>query len=448
MKTFDVLVIGGGPAGIQSAISARNTDPSLSIGLIRREDIMMIPCGIPYIVSRLNAVEENILPDVPLEKNNVELIIGNVVQAGDHTVTLEDGSEYGYKKAILATGSSPVEPKIPGADKQGVYFIRKDHNYLRTFREAILAANKPLIVGGGYIGVEVADECLRSGKDVTLVEMLPHLLGTTTDPEFGDAVKSELESCGGKILTGVGVKEFTGEDMVTGAILTDGSTIDTDLVVLSVGYKPNLKIAEMFGVDIDPFAGIIVDENMHTSQPDISAAGDCAANSNFYNGKRDRVMLASSAMAQGRIAGSNLHNISVLKSYHGTLGSFSTKVNNLAIGATGLTEQAAKELGIQYIVGTADTMDRHPGKLAGTSKMHIKLLFAKNSHTLIGAQMSGGDSIGELVNMLAVMIIKKMTDMEIDMLQIGTHPLLTSSPIAYPVLLATVNAIMKWYKKE
>ncbi len=448
MKTYDVLVIGGGPAGIQAAISTHNTNPSLSIGLIRREDIMMIPCGIPYIVNRLNSVDENILPDMPLKNNDVDIILGEVVGVGDHTVKLEDGQEFQYKKLILATGSSPAEPKIPGADKDGVYFIRKEHNYLRTFREAILAAKKPLIVGGGYIGVELADECLRAGKDVTLVEMLPHLLGTATDPEFGDAVQKELEGCGGKIITGIGVKEFTGQDQITGAILTDGSVIDTDLVVLSVGYKPNLELAKMFDVEVDPHAGIIVDENMHTSQPDISAAGDCAANSNFYTGKRDRVMLASSAMAQGRIAGSNLYNISVLKSYHGTLGSFSTKVNNLAVGVTGLTEQEAQRLGVQYNVGVADSMDRHPGKLEGTSKVHVKLLFAKNSHVIIGAQLYGGDSVGELVNMLAVMIIKKMTDMEIDMLQIGTHPLLTASPIAYPVLLATVNAIMKWYKKE
>ena len=110
-----------------------------------------------------------------------------------------------------------------------------------------------------------------------------------------------------------------------------------------------------------------------------------------------------------------------------------------------LSQQIAREMNLDYIVGQATTVDRHPGKLPGASKVHIKLVFSRYSHTLLGAQMYGGDSVGELVNMLSVMILNKMTDMDIDNLQIGTHPLLSASPIAYPVINATVDAIKKWY---
>ena len=113
-----------------------------------------------------------------------------------------------------------------------------------------------------------------------------------------------------------------------------------------------------------------------------------------------------------------------------------------------LTEEKAKEMNLDYTVGEAETVDRHPGKLPGASKLHLKLVFSRYSHTLLGAQMHGGDSVGELVNMFSVMILNKMTDMDIDNLQIGTHPLLSASPIVYPVINATVDAINKWYEYE
>jgi len=150
-------------------------------------------------------------------------------------------------------------------------------------------------------------------------------------------------------------------------------------------------------------------------------------------------------MSQGRLAGSNLFSINIMKTFSGTLGSFATKVGHLALGVTGLTETQAKSMGVEYVVGWADSVDRHPGKLPGSSKMSLKLIYAKYSHILLGAQMLGGDSVGETINMLSVMIQKKMTDMEIDTLQIGTHPLLTPSPLGYATIGATVDAIMKWY---
>ncbi len=151
-------------------------------------------------------------------------------------------------------------------------------------------------------------------------------------------------------------------------------------------------------------------------------------------------------MAQGRLAGSNLFSINILKVFHGTLGSFATKVGDVAVGATGLTEMRAKAIRLEYYTGIAEAVDRHPAKLRNASKMMIKLIFAENSHILLGAQISGGDSVGECINMLSVMIQKNMTDMEIDTLQIGTHPLLTPSPLAYGVINATVDAIMKWHE--
>ena len=274
---------------------------------------------------------------------------------------------------------------------------------------------------------------------------MPSLLPTSVDQEFGGIIQTELENQGVEVITNVGVEGFSRNGDITKVELENGDSKETDNVLISIGFKPDIRLARKFGLEINENFGIIVDEYMKTSDDDIFAAGDCVAKRSYLVGDFRRIMLASTAMSQGRLAGSNLFSINVLKVFNGTLGSFATKVGKVAVGATGLTETRAKGIRLEYCVGVADAVDRHPAKLPNASKMRIKLIFAKHSHILLGAQVSGGDSVGECVNMLSVMIQKNMTDMEIDTLQIGTHPLLTPSPLAYGVINATVDAIMKWY---
>lgn len=448
MEKYDVVVIGGGPAGVQAAISARNSYPNKTIALIRKEKIALIPCGIPYILHTLNSVDEDILPDLPLKNNDIELIIGEVINRDKKILNMSDGNQIGFEKLVLALGSIPIFPKIAGVEKKGIYFVKKQYDYLQNLREATKKAKDIAIVGGGYIGVEMADELLKAGKNITLLEMMPNLLPASMDIEFGDMIQEEIERRGGRILTNSKVREFTGDQVIDGLKLENGDHIKADLVIMSVGYKQNTSLAEKFGIQVNPDYGIIVDEYLRTSEKDIFSAGDCATHRSCNTGDYSRVMLASTAMAQGRLAGSNLYEIKILKAFPGTLGSFATKVGKVAIGVSGLTEEQAKKLGVNYVVGTTEAPDRHPGKIPGMSKIYMKLIFARYSHVLIGAQVKGGDSVGELINMFSVMIQKKMTDMEIDTLQIGTHPLLTSSPLAYPVINATVNAILKWFNGD
>jgi len=304
-----------------------------------------------------------------------------------------------------------------------------------------------VVIGGGFIGVEVVDELVKAGKQVTLIEKLPHLLPLAMDPEFGDMVQEELKGMGVEVRVGESVKEITGNGKVDGVLVEDGTRIPADLVIVSAGYRPNIELARKLGLEYDERYGVIVDEYLRTSDRRMFAVGDCAAKKHFFTGEFSKIMLASTAMAEGRLAGSNLFSIKVVRKYPGVLGSFSTKVGEVAFGVSGITETAARDLGIDYIVGTAETVDRHPGRLPGASKVYVKLLFARYSHVLLGAQVRGGDSVGEMVNMFATMILGKMTDMDIDVLQIGTHPLLTPSPIVYPVINATVSAILKWYNQ-
>lgn len=447
MKIYDIVIIGGGPAGVTCAISAKNTYPDKKIALIRKELKPMIPCGIPYTLTTLKNVDENILPDMPLISNNVEIINDEAVERNDHLINLKSGEVVKFDKLVIAAGSRAVLPNIEGTDKENIFLIKKDRDYLVNLKAKIQKSEKIIILGGGYIGIEVADELLKANRDVTLVEKMDTLL-PTMDDEFGNRVKEIIKLNKGNVITGKSIKKILGDNKVSGVELNDGEQIGCDLLIISCGYKPNVRLAEKFDLVFETDKGILVDDYLRTSVKDIFAIGDCAAKYDYFTGEFSNIMLASTAMAEGRLVGSNLYSIKVIRKYQGVLGTFATKIGNTAFAISGITEKRAKARGLEYTIGNAKAVDRHPGKLPGASEVSIKLIFSAYSHNILGAQITGGDSIGEMINILSVMILNKMTDMDIDTLQIGTHPLLTASPIAYPIINATTDAIKKWYKYQ
>ena len=298
-----------------------------------------------------------------------------------------------------------------------------------------------VILGGGFIGVEFADECKKNRDiNVTIVELLPHCLMLAFEDEFCKEAEQVLKERDINLITGVKLEEVLGGKTVTGVRLSDGRDITADLLLVAVGVKPNIILAEDIGLETDR-GGIVVDSHMLTSDDNIFACGDCTSKKSFFTHKPSNLKLASIASMEARIAGANL--FAKRRQNQGAVGVFSTVVGDMALGMAGLSENIANDCGYETVVGQAESPNRHPGGMPGMTKMKVKLVFNKKTGELIGGQARGGHSVGELINTVSACIQKKMTADDIATFQLGTHPAVTASPIAYQLVNAAEMAITK-----
>ncbi len=445
MAETDILIIGGGPAGVVAAVTARKNNPKKKITLIREEKKSVIPCGIPYVFNRLNSVDKNLMPDTSLIANKINLLIDKVININstNKQVSFENAKKLNYKKLILATGSKSTLIPIKGIDKKGVWSIKKDFEYLKKFRRAVLRSKNIVIIGGGFIGVEFADELSNIKKlNITIVEKLEHCLITTFNKEIAIAVKDKLEKKGVKIHTNSTVEEIIGKNKVEFVKLKN-KKIPADLVIVSLGAKPSTNLAKEAGIKLGQYGGIKVNKYMETNIKDVFAAGDCAETRCLVSQKYIPILLASTACHEARIAAANLYKKENLIKNNGTLAVFATSIDGLAIGVTGLNEKRAREEGFDIVIGKSEAPNHHPGTLPNTKKIKVKLIFSQTSGKLLGGLVTGPESIVEMVNTLALAIQMKTTIYTFDTLQIATHPLLTAAPTIYPLISAAQSALIK-----
>jgi len=441
MPRYDIVIIGGSAAGLTAGITARRQYKDKTILLIRSEKQVLIPCGIPYIFGTVGSPDKNLIPDAGLEKNNIKLLIDTVksIDREAKKVVTTD-SEVEYDKLILATGSKPVIPPVQGADKDGVYPIYKDVEHLRNMQDKLSAAKNVVIVGGGFIGIEFADEINKAYDcNVTVVEIAEHCLNLAYDVEFCEQMEEHIKARGVNIMTSSKVDSILGNSKVENIKLADGQTIPADIVIFGVGAAPNIELAEQAGLRIGRTGSVIVDRTMQTSDNNIFACGDCAKKWAFFGGRPSTLKLASIATLEARIAGANLFQ--VRRENIGTVGVWSTAVENLAMGTAGLTESVAVAHGYDVVAATISGPNRHPGGMPGMAQCKLKLIFEKHNGILIGGQVSGDAATGEVINIVSACIQSRMTAEQIAMFQTGTHPALTSSPVAYPLVNAAEEAI-------
>jgi len=444
VKQADIVVVGGSAAGITAAITARRHHPEKTILLIRKEKQVLIPCGIPYIFGTVGTPENNLIPDGVLQANNIELIVDEAkeLNPAEKTVFLTSGESIIYDKLVLATGSYSLVPPIPGINKRNVYPIKKDVQHLKNLLDALNDVKDVVILGCGFIGVEFADECKKNRDiNVTIVEMLNQCLQIAFGEEACKCcqeVEDYLADKGIHVITGSSLVEVLGDDKITAVKLSSGQEVKADLLIIGIGVKPNVVLAENAGLTVGK-GGIIVDATMRTSDPNIFACGDCTSKFSFFTGQPSGLRLASIATTEARIAGANLYEIS--RKNPGVVGVFSTALGNLTVAMAGMSAKGAKECGFDVITGYAEAPDRHPGGMPGMSKIWVRLVFNKANGELVGGAVRGGPSVGELVNTISACIQNRMRASDIATFQIGTHPAVTASPIAYQLVNAAEMAL-------
>jgi NADPH-dependent 2,4-dienoyl-CoA reductase/sulfur reductase-like enzyme len=447
MIKTDVLVIGSSAAGMVAATTGKRVYPEKDFTVVSMMPKTLIPCGIPYVFGTVGSTDKDILPaEAMFEKFGINVVHDEVlsIDRENKKIKLKNTEEISYDKLVIGTGSLPIRPKwLKGSDLEGVFTVPKNKVYLDEMQEKLKVCNKIITIGAGFIGVEISDELKKAGKEVLLLEKLPTILGLAFDEDISSMAKTILENRGVEIRTGCSVKEVYGNGKAEGVILENGEKIEADAVILSLGYKPNTTIAKEANLPINQQGFIKVDEYLRTDDPDVFAVGDCAEKRDFVTRKPNAVMLASTACAEARIAGMNLFKLSAIKTFSGTISIFSTALGENGFGVAGLTETIAKQENFEFVTGVFDGIDRHPGAFLDTHKQFVKLIVGKESGVILGGEVAGGLSVGELTNTIGIIIENRMTINSLLTAQIGTHPLMTASPAGYPLMKAAENAASK-----
>jgi len=446
LKSYDVIIIGGGPSGIITGVTARKQNPQKSFLMIKEEEKGLVPCGIPYVFHDLDDVSQNAMGPKPFVAAGGEVLIGHVtdVDLKKRTVKTAAGEEFSYTKLVFSTGSTPTIPVfIKGYELEGVEYIKKSYSYIEHLKKKADPLKNIVVIGGGFIGAEVAEQFAKHAeKNVTLVEAEKHCLFKAFSADYSALADEALKNSGVHVITGTRVDEILGENGHVKAVkLSNGDTVQADLVISAIGYKPNTSLAKTAGLEINSLGAIRVDNYLRTTAEDVYAVGDCSQTIGFITGRTDNIMLASTATAEARVLGCNLFGIGLLRNFAGTLSVFSTEIHQKVFASAGAIEQSAKESNISYVIGKFEDVDRHPAALPGVESLKVKLVVSPGNGAIIGGEIYGGKSAGEMINIISLAIQKAVTVYEMISFQVGTHPLLTPAPTKYVLIKAAENAI-------
>lgn len=443
---FNVIIVGGGPAGMITALTVKNVYPEKSVLIIKEIGDSVIPCAIPYMINTMPDPKQNAVSDQPLEQAGIKIMVGKVISFDKNArnVTLESGEVISYERLVLATGTNAVLPPIRGVEKEGVFTIKKSMSSMIALREKAREAKNIVIVGGGFIGAEFADELSKiKGLEVHLVEVMPKMLYTAFDDELCDKVEEVLVEEGVRVHTNSRVASINGNHQVESVSLEGGKTLPADFVLVSIGAKPSIGLAQEAGLRITDRGSIWVDDYMQTNIEGVFAVGDCALKRDFFTRREVPVWLASTATSEARNAGANLYGIRVLNQVQGTIAAFSTRIGGVSFASAGMICRVGAREGFRAISSSVVSYDRHPITLPDSCECMVKLCFSPRSGIIMGGQVYGCAAVGELINVIALAIQKKVTVREVDMMQIATHPLLTAAPTVHPFINAAHQGLAK-----
>ncbi|MBI5569408.1 MAG: FAD-dependent oxidoreductase [Desulfomonile tiedjei] len=426
-----LVIIGGVAGGATAAARARRLNEHAEIILFERgEHISFANCGLPYYIGGVIAERKNLLITtkkafskryridvrinaevVAIDRPNKELVVRNLVS----------GEQYreSYDKIILAPGAEPIRPPIPGIDLDGIFHLRDIPDSDRI--KAMLDQGKPetaVVVGGGFIGLEMAENLVGRGVKTTVVEMAEQVM-TPLDPEVAAMVHAHLKENGVILELGQRVESFRRDHGSLVVATGQGKELPCDMIVSAIGVKPENKLAKAGGLELGPRGHIRVDAAMRTSDPDIYAVGDAVEIRDLVTGLPATVALAGPANKQGRIAADNVMGRKSL--YNGVLGSSIVKVFKLSVAGTGANEKTLVKHGIPYRVSYTHS-GSHASYYPGAAPMAIKLIFSPEEGRILGAQIVGEEGVDKRIDIVATAIHGGMTVFDLEELELAYAP--------------------------
>ena len=423
-----VLIIGGVAGGASAAARLRRLDENAEIILFERGNyISFANCGLPYYIGDVIKDRNKLLVQTAegiKRRFNIDVRVNSeVVKILKETKEIEvksDARTYkeSYDYLILSPGAKPLVPDIPGIGNECIFTLRnmQDVDKIKSF---ITEKNpeKAAVIGGGYIGIEMAENLRNIGLDVTLVEAAPQILGIF-DMEMARILEKQMVEKGIGIINNDAVEKFEDEKDIK-VILKSGRVINCDLAILAIGVKPENKLAKDAGLTIGDKGGIKVDEYMRTSDPFIYAVGDAVEVDDFITGEKALIPLAGPANKQGRIAADNICGRNI--SYRSTIGTSILKIFGLTAAAAGKNERILRSMGIPYLKSYTHSSS-HAGYYPGAFPMSIKLIFTPDDGKILGAQVIGKDGVDKRVDVLSVAIRHNLTVYDLEELELAYAP--------------------------
>ena len=425
-----ILIVGGVAGGASAAARLRRLDENAQIILFERgEYISFANCGLPYYIGGEITDKEALTLQTPESFNarfRVDVRVLNEVTAIDRqakTVSVtnhKNGEKYSesYDTLILSPGAAPLVPPIPGIDSKRVFTLR---NIPDTYKiKNFIDNNHPksvVVAGGGYIGIEMAENLKRAGLEVSVVELADQVIAPI-DYDMAAEVHSYIRQKGVNLILKNGVKEIRETANGLTVTLTEGE-LSAGMLIMAVGVKPESSLAKAAGLNVNERGGIITDEHMKTSDESIYAVGDAVEVVDFVTGQKGMIPLAGPANKQGRIAADNICGIP--STYSGTQGSAILKVFDMTVAATGVNEKTAKRLGLDYDKSFTYSAS-HASYYPGAVNMSIKTLFEKKSGRILGAQITGFDGADKRCDVFATAIRAKMTASDLAKLELCYAP--------------------------
>ncbi|MEN8163443.1 MAG: FAD-dependent oxidoreductase [Acidobacteriota bacterium] len=457
-RTTDVLIIGGGPAGIQASRMLKTSRPEWDVTVLRPEPYSMVYCAIPYALEGLISADKTFKKDDLLTEVGANLLRLKAVRvnAEDHSVDLEDGSSITYGKLFICVGATPIRLPVPGNDLTNVYTVKTGEDMIRLMERlngdqdfcvadstgGVPEGMKAVVVGAGAIGLEQATAFRARGAEVHLVEMQDRPLPLMLDGEMcSKMITDEILKTGIHFHVGVSLKEMVGDEGCKAVVLSDGTRIDLDpgrdFVVLAAGMKPEIGF-----LDLDLFEhrpdGLVVDKQMRTNVPDVWAAGDCTSFYSGIDGKPLGGKLATNAVPMAKVAAQDMMGIEA--HYPGFFNGAVTVMGDLRIGGTGFTESFARSRGLDVFSSTTELPTRFP-MMPEKGFIRVRLIFEEQSLRLVGAQMVGTDGVAERIDLLTLAIQQSLTAADLTQLSYSAQPWQTFFPAKNVIVEAATAAV-------